>query len=365
MANQNTNSNVSWTRVGHDDGSSTLYYGPDMTSQPGHPGITYRTPQQPLTTSTTTTQANPDDERWVILGEVETVKQATEIALESLEAMAPRHVVKKSLFLIKLLLPDFKQRIHHTIANPQITIGVPSPIREIPCYVHDDHGDRLREIYCPSHDERFNDNPRAFLYGIRAETHDRPLLPLPQTYHRNHASIQDGGKIGHETTIIDLTKHWYKDYREPSPTEDKGAIESRPWQQNTQDKSQSDRTSDPQELPSLTPTQPRPNKPRTTRPSPTPLQLAVTQSQGPTDIADTTNTTQTMDFELPEIEPMTATELEEFFREEALTRGSSSLEGEAPVTNHPQTHATVTTKRMNIVTPRGTMLRGGIVRTRT
>ncbi|KAI9775295.1 MAG: hypothetical protein M1816_005992 [Peltula sp. TS41687] len=47
-----------------------------------------------------------------------------------------------------------------------------------------------------------------------------------------------------------------------------------------------------------------------------------------------------MNFELPEIEPMTATELEEFFREEALTRGSSSSEGEAPVTNHPQTHAT-------------------------
>ncbi|KAI9776681.1 MAG: hypothetical protein M1816_005149 [Peltula sp. TS41687] len=37
-----------------------------------------------------------------------------------------------------------------------------------------------------------------------------------------------------------------------------------------------------------------------------------------------------MDFELPEIEPMTATELEEFFREEALTRGSSSSGGEAP-----------------------------------
>ncbi|KAI9780907.1 MAG: hypothetical protein M1816_002628 [Peltula sp. TS41687] len=35
------------------------------------------------------------------------------------------------------------------------------------------------------------------------------------------------------------------------------------------------------------------------------------------------------------------------------------------VTNHPQTHATVTTEQMNIVTPRGTMLRGGIVRTRT
>ncbi|KAI9780007.1 MAG: hypothetical protein M1816_003270 [Peltula sp. TS41687] len=72
-----------------------------------------------------------------------------------------------------------------------------------------------------------------------------------------------------------------------------------------------------------------------------------------------------MDFELPEIEPIIATELEEFFREEALTRGSSSSEGEAPVTNYTQTHATVTTERMNIVTPRSTMLRGGIVRTRT
>ncbi|KAI9778556.1 MAG: hypothetical protein M1816_004016 [Peltula sp. TS41687] len=228
MANQNTESNVSWTCVGHDNGSSTLYYGPDMTNQPGNPGITYRTPQQPLTTSTTTTQANSDDEHWVLLSELEVMKQATEVAPECLEAMAPRHIIKKSLFLIKSLLPNFKQRIHHAIANPQTMIGIPSHVHETLCYVHDDHKDRLREIYWPSHDERFNDIPWAFLYGIRAETHNNPLLTLTRTYHRNHASMQDDGRIGHETTIIDLTKHWYNDYQEPSPTENKTAVESQP-----------------------------------------------------------------------------------------------------------------------------------------
>ncbi|KAI9780920.1 MAG: hypothetical protein M1816_002612 [Peltula sp. TS41687] len=72
-----------------------------------------------------------------------------------------------------------------------------------------------------------------------------------------------------------------------------------------------------------------------------------------------------MDFGLPEIEPMTTSELEEFFREEALTHGSLSSEGEAPVTNHPEARTTVTTERMNFVTPRGTSLQGGIIRTRT